>query len=307
MKPKIIIICGPTGIGKTSVAINLAKAIGGEIVSADSMQLYRFMNIGTASPSAKEQKAATHHLIDVADPDEDFDAAKFAAAAREAITDIISRDRTPFVVGGTGLYVKALMHGLFRARPADPDVLMRLKKEAAEAGAHSLHAQLSTLDPAAAEKIHPNDAFRIVRALEVVTSTGRPASDHRRSHGFSELHYDALKIGLTMDRGDLYNRINKRVDMMLERGLLGEVKMLMGNGYAPSLKSMQAIGYRHMVEFLNGETGWEEAVDTLKRDTRRYAKRQFTWFKADSDIHWFQPGDIGAMLNLSERFLSKTE
>lgn len=304
MKQKIVIICGPTGIGKTSVAIDLATSVSGEIVSADSMQLYRLMEIGTATPNADELAAVPHHLINIADPDEAFDAAKFAAAAHAAIDDITRRGLLPFVVGGTGLYIKALMHGLFRARPADPEVLAHLKQEVAKKGSGNLHERLTALDPAAAGKIHPNDAFRIVRALEVVTSTGRPASVHRRAHGFSESHYDALKIGLTMNRDDLYDRINRRVEIMLASGLLEEVKALIAAGYSPSLKAMQSIGYRHMAEFLKGEKGWEDAVETLKRDTRRYAKRQFTWFKADPDIQWFQPEDIRTLTSLVKQFLA---
>lgn len=302
-KPRIVIICGPTGIGKTSIAVELARDVGGEIVSADSMQVYRRMNIGTATPSADEQAAVRHHLIDVVDPDEAFDAAEFARRAHAVIADIAARHLIPFVVGGTGLYIKALLYGLFRARPADPDVLARLRREAKDAGAQRLHDRLRQRDPASAGRIHPNDTFRIVRALEVIESTGEPVSAHRRRHGFTETNYQAFKIGLTMDREALYARIDARVEVMLRQGLLKEVERLVASGYSPDLKSMQSIGYRHMLAFCAGETTWQEAVDTLKRDSRRYAKRQFTWFRADDEITWYHPEQLAEMKAAVSRFL----
>ncbi len=289
IKPKIIVICGPTGVGKTAVAIEIAKAFNGEIVSADSMQIYRYMDIGTAKPTPYEQACIPHHMIDIVDPDEPFDAAQFEKTAHEVIRKLHERGITPFVVGGTGLYIKALVHGLFRARPADSNVRIRLKEAAKVHGTRFLHKHLSKCDPDAAEKIHPNDTYRIIRALEIYEVTGKTISKHHHEHKFKETFFKVLKIGLHSDRKILYDRINRRVDAMIDEGLLDEVKGLLGMGYSAKLKSMQSIGYRHMVNFIQGRISWEEALRTLKRDTRRYAKRQLTWFKADSEIVWSEP------------------
>lgn len=289
MKPKIIVICGPTGVGKTAVAIEIAKAFNGEIVSADSMQIYRYMDIGTAKPTPYEQASIPHHMIDIVDPDEPFDAAQFEKIAHEVISKLHERGITPFVVGGTGLYIKALIHGLFQARPADSKVRIRLKEEAIVHGTRFLHKRLSKCDPDAAEKIHPNDTYRIIRALEIYEVTGKTISKFHHDHKFKDTFFKVLKIGLHSDRKILYDRINRRVDTMIDEGLLDEVKGLLGMGYSAELKSMQSIGYRHMVDFIQRRISWEEALRTLKRDTRRYAKRQLTWFKADSEIVWSEP------------------
>ncbi|MFZ5569056.1 MAG: tRNA (adenosine(37)-N6)-dimethylallyltransferase MiaA [Thermodesulfobacteriota bacterium] len=294
-KPIIIVICGPTGVGKTAAAIDLALDFHGEIVSADSMQVYRHMDIGTAKPTSAEKAAVPHHLIDVVDPDAPFDAALFAELAGNVIEDLRIRGILPFVVGGTGLYLKALLHGLSRALPPDPDILLRLKREAAEKGSPVLHRRLSVCDPASAARIHPNDTFRIVRALEIYEKTGRTISAIHAAHRFAGSRYRALKIGLRMDRETLYDRIEKRVDRMLASGLLEEVNRLLEKGFHENLKSMQSIGYRHMTEYLMGKTGWDETVMQLKRDSRRYAKRQLTWFAADREIRWFSTDQGEAM------------
>jgi tRNA dimethylallyltransferase len=303
MKPKIIIICGPTGVGKTAAAIKFSQKFKGEIIGADSMQIYRKMDIGTAKPTRTEQAAVPHHLIDVANPDEPFDAALFAEKADYIINSLISRGITPFIVGGTGLYIKALMHGLSRARPAAREVLKRLKNEAEKYGSDDLHRRLSECDPKAAEKIHPNDTFRITRALEIFEVTGKSISDFHSEHQFSEKKYQALKICIHMDRKNLYERINRRVDSMIENGFLNEVKMLLKKGYSPDLKSMQSLGYHHMVEYISDKISWEQALDTMKRDTRRYAKRQLTWFKADHEMKWFTPDQIEQMQYEIELFM----
>lgn len=294
-QPKIIIICGPTGVGKTTVAIHLARVFQGEIVSADSMQIYRLMDIGTAKPTLAEQSAVPHHIIDIIQPNDPIDAAVYAKKARAAIADLVDRAVLPFVVGGTGLYIKALLHGLSRARPADPERLARLKKEAEEKGSLFLHRRLQSCDPASAAKIHANDTFRIIRALEIYEKTGQTMTACHATHRFSHTHYQSLKIGLHMNRTALYHRIDKRVDEMIEAGLLAEVNRLLKEGYTPNLKSMQSIGYRHMTEYLMGKTNWEEAISRLKADSRRYAKRQLTWFKADPKITWFEPDQVEDM------------
>lgn len=301
-KPKIIVICGPTGIGKTSVGIQLAEKFGGEIISADSMQIYRYMDIGTAKPTVAEQNRIGHHLIDIVDPDEDFDAVRFAKMARQKVVQLHHRGVMPLVVGGTGLYIKALLQGLFQSNPADPEIRERLMKEVAENGSSRLHDRLKQFDSDAAERLHPNDAYRIVRALETIEATGRSISEHHQDHGFTDEPFHALKICLQMDRQKLYDRIDQRVDMMIDAGVLDEVKKLLSMGYSADLKSMQSIGYRHMVDVIAGRLSWDEGVRTLKRDTRRYAKRQFTWFGADQEIHWYEPGQLNAIIRLMKGF-----
>ncbi|WDN90455.1 tRNA dimethylallyltransferase [Desulfosarcina sp. BuS5] len=302
-KSKIVVICGPTGIGKTSLAIKTAKLFSGEIISADSMQIYRYMNIGTAKPTLAEQTAVFHHMIDIIDPDEQFDAADFAAKARNVIAELCEKDILPFVVGGTGFYIKALQHGLFRARPADQKILIRLKEEAIKFGSSALHSRLEEIDSDAAHKIHCNDTFRIVRALETFESTGKKISEYQKEHNFGDNLFDVLKIGLAVDRNRLYERINKRVDLMLESGFADEVKNLLEKGYNKNLKAMQSIGYRHLVEFIKGQSSWEKTVRLFKRDTRRYAKRQLTWFNADPEIIWLDPAEIDQATKLIKKFI----
>jgi tRNA dimethylallyltransferase len=301
---KIIIICGPTGIGKTSFAINVAKLFHGEVVSADSMQIYKYMNIGTAKPDPDELKLATHHLIDFLDPKDEYDAGMFVKAADSAIAHIIDRGKIPLIAGGTGLYIKALLHGLFRSKPVDTNILSQLDKELGEKGNLLLYKQLEKCDPKAAKTIHPNDSFRILRALEFFKTNNQKISDWQKNHGFNENRYDYLKLGLYMEREKLYERINKRVDMMLSQGLLKEVITLIENGYSLDLKSMQSIGYKQMGMFIKNEIDWDEAVRLLKRDTRRYAKRQFTWFNKDKQINWVKPSEIDQAKRLIEVFLT---
>jgi tRNA dimethylallyltransferase len=302
-KPKIIIICGPTAVGKTAVAIQLAQHLNGQIIGADSMQIYKYMDIGTAKPTAREQARVTHHMIDIVEPDESFDAARYAELAAAKILELNRQKITPLVVGGTGFYIKALLHGLFDAEVFDADVRRRLKQEAAAHGMECLHERLGRLDPESAARLHPNDRYRILRALEVVEATGRPISRYHREHGFSEQPFETLKIALNMDRAVLYERINRRVDAMIVAGFLKEVKSLLASGYAADLKSMQSIGYRHMVDYVQGRSDWEDCVRILKRDQRRYAKRQLTWFGADPQIIWKEPGQVEEIKMLLEKFL----
>ncbi len=301
---RIIIICGPTGVGKTSFAIRVAQHFNGEIVSADSMQIYRHMNIGTAKPDQKEMDLIPHHLIDIVDPKEEFDAGRYVIAADEAIENILSRGKNPIITGGTGLYIKALVNGLFRSEPICTKTLSRLTKELEEKGAHALHGKLTECDPRAAGKIHPHDSFRVIRALEIFQTTGNRISDHQDGHNFDDQRYGGLKIGLYLEREKLYDRINQRVDTMLDQGLLNEVFSLVEKGYSLDLKSMQSIGYKHMAMFIRNEVDFPEAVRLLKRDTRRYAKRQFTWFHKDKDIIWLEPSEIDASEKLIKEFLT---
>jgi tRNA dimethylallyltransferase len=303
-KPKMIIICGPTAVGKTTVAIELAQHFNGQIIGADSMQVYKHMDIGTAKPTAQEQARVAHHLVDIVEPHESFDAASYAELAGTKILELNGQKITPFVAGGTGFYIKALLHGLFDADGFDADVRGRLKQEAAAFGIECLHERLGRLDPESAERLHPNDRYRILRALEVVETTGRPISSYHREHGFSQQPFEALKIALSMERAVLYARINQRVDDMIATGFLEEVKSLLARGYSADLKSMQSIGYRHMVDYIQGRFSWAECVRTLKRDHRRYAKRQLTWFGADPDIIWKEPGQLEEIKMLVEKFLA---
>lgn len=303
-KPNIVVICGPTGLGKTAVAIKLAEIFHGEIINADSMQIYKFMDIGTAKPTPHEQACISHHLIDIVKPNQLFDAAQFAKAAHKIAMTLHTQNIIPFVVGGTGLYIKALVYGLCDAAPADIDIRNKLKAETVVNAPDFLYKKLSKHDPEAAKKIHINDAYRIIRALEVYEITGKTVSEYRNEHKFLDAKFNVLKIGLFMDRKAMYDRINRRVDEMIEAGLVNEVKGLLDKGYDEKFKSMLSLGYRHIVDFIHGNCSWDETVRTLKRDTRRYAKRQITWFKTDSEIVWLEPHNLESMKNLIMNFLN---
>jgi tRNA dimethylallyltransferase len=304
-KPKIIMICGATGIGKTATAISLASEFDGEIISADSMQIYRHMDIGTAKPTLEEVARVPHHMIDIIDPDIPFDAAEYAKRAHRIIFSLCRRHRIPFVVGGTGFYLKALIHGLCEAIPSCPAIRERLQNQASTVGSFELHKRLSACDAQTAYRLHPNDTYRIIRALEVFEITGKPLSAHQETHRFAESAFTFLKIGLHMDRKTLYERIDQRVEAMMAAGLPAEVERLLSKGYASTLNAMQSIGYRHMTDFLEGRQTLEEAVRTMKRDTRRYAKRQMTWFTRDTDIHWVNPDQIDSMRHRIRSFLNE--
>jgi tRNA dimethylallyltransferase len=286
-RPRMVILLGPTGAGKSKLALEWAGELGGEIISADSMQVYRYMDIGTAKPTLDDQKRVQHHLIDLVTPDQPFHAALYRTLGRKTIDQLYENKKPIWVVGGTGLYIKILTQGLFFSPKIDPHARESLKQEAKEKGTDALYERLKKVDPKTAFHLHPNDLFRIIRALEVFDSTGVPISFYREQHRFGEKPYLTLKVGLEINRDRLYHRIEKRVDQMLEKGFLQEVERLMEMGYGPALKPMQSLGYKQMVQFLLKEIGWDEAVRQMKRDTRHYAKRQLTWFKADSEIHWW--------------------
>ncbi len=306
-RTRIIVICGPTAAGKTAAAIAIAEAVGAEIVNADSVQVYRYMDIGAAKPTAAEQARVRHHLIDVVDPDQPFDAADFARLGRQAIADIAGRGKACVVAGGTGLYIKALLGGLARRAVSDPQVRDRLRHDVALYGPATLHERLAEIDPETAARVHPNDAVRIVRALEVFEVSGRAISDHHRDHRFADAPYLAYKIGLDMEREALYARIERRVEAMLAQGLEAEVRALLARGYGEDLKPMQSLGYRHMCDYIAGRIGYDAAVEALKRDTRRFAKRQLTWFRADRQIRWTAPEDVVALLPEIREFLNRTK
>lgn len=284
--PPLIVICGPTAAGKTALALELAERYPVEVISADSRQVYRLMNIGTAKPSAAEQALVPHHLLDVVWPDEAFDAACFAQLAGAAIGGVLARGRLPLLVGGTGLYIRALTEGLADVPPADPQVRAELQAYAESAGAEALHRRLAGVDAQAAAALHRNDRVRVIRALEVFTLTGQPLSTWQREHGFRTRPYRLLKLGLELERSTLYARIDRRAEAMFAGGLVEETEALLKAGYPAELKSLQTIGYREAVRLLRGVVSPGAALMELQQATRRYAKRQLTWFRADPQMIW---------------------
>ncbi|MBU2489762.1 MAG: tRNA (adenosine(37)-N6)-dimethylallyltransferase MiaA [Proteobacteria bacterium] len=302
-KTPVIVIAGPTASGKTGASLALAEALDGEIISADAMAVYRLMDVGTAKPTAGERARVPHHLIDVVRPDEPYDAARFAREAREVAAKILARGKRVFVVGGTGLYIRAFLSGLFSSGRSDPELRDRLRAEAESLGAPALHCRLVERDPAAAARIHENDAFRIVRALEVAELTQRPLSEFHEEHAFSDRPYLPLSFCLAPDREELYARINARTEVMMAAGLVEEVQGLLDMGFSPGLKSMQSIGYRQVVEFLQGQRDLAGTVEAIRQDTRRFAKRQFTWFRKEPGMQWIEPERAGDMEALIRRFL----
>ena len=298
---KVAVLVGPTAVGKTAVALNLAEVLGAEIVNADSMQVYRELDIGTAKPTPLERARVRHHLVDVADPDEPYDAARYAREARKIITDLHRRGVPPLVVGGTGLYIKALLAGLFRQEEAVRQVRPRLARELADRGLPALLARLASLDPATAHRLAPGDTYRILRALEVVEATGRPISELHAAHNFGDRPYTTLKLGLDLPREELYHRIEDRVKAMLAQGWLEEVRRLLKR-YPSGIKPLQALGYRHLVAYLEVRLPLPEAIEQTQKETRRYAKRQLTWFRADPEVRWFHPGQGEDMLALLRDF-----
>jgi len=285
-KGPLIAIVGPTAVGKSELALRLAEEFGGEIVSADSRQIYRGLDIGTAKPTAEERQRVPHHLLDVVNPDEVLTLAQYQELAYAAIDDILARGKVPFLVGGTGLYIKAVVEGWSIPRvPPNERLRAELYRLAELEGPEALHARLREVDPAAAARIDPRNVRRVVRALEVYAETGRPISELQRR---SPPPYRTLQIGLTMEREELYRRIDARVERMLERGLVEEVRGLIERGYGLDLPAMSGLGYREMGLYLRGEIGLEEAIRLIKRNTRRFVRHQYNWFRLDDpDIHWF--------------------
>ena len=303
---KCIIIAGPTASGKTGVSVKLALALGGEIINADSMQVYRGMDIGTAKPTPEEQGGIPHFLLSVVDPDEEFNAAIYRSMALPLVKDIVSRGKACLVVGGTGLYIKSLTRGLFQCPPADPEFRESLRKESNARGTMTLYERLKRIDPESAGRIHPNDRVRIIRALEVAHLTHRQPSELIKDHGFSDTRLKTLKICLEVDREELYHRIDERAVAMVESGLAQETENLLAKGYGPDLKPMMSIGYRHMVNYLRSKWSLEETIHSIQRDTRRYAKRQFTWFRADPEYLWISAEDFDSLLEKIKVFLFET-
>ena len=302
-RPKAIVITGPTAVGKSNLSLELAELFNAEIISADSMQVYRHMDIGTAKPSKAVRASIKHHLIDVVNPDEGYTAARFASDAHAAMERISSLGKAVFIVGGTGLYIKALTQGLFAGPGQDFAVRERLLKEALDNGAGALFERLRDVDPQAAAAIHPNNLRRIIRGLEGFEGSGRPITDFQREHGFQDEPFDDLRIALHCERDALYEAIDRRVDKMMEHGLIYEARELNATGYAWDLKPMCGLGYKEMGEYLRSERGLDEAVELIKRNTRHYAKRQMTWFRKDASIKWFTIRQKEAIIECLKRHL----
>ena len=284
MKEKILVILGPTATGKSHCAIEIAKKYNGEIISGDSMLVYKGMDIGTAKPTPEELAAVPHHLVDILPPDASFSVVDFKQQAERLITEITARGHLPIIAGGTGLYIKALLEGYaFNEAEEDSELRRELEREAIEQGAQALHERLRELAPQEAERIHPNNVRRVIRALESVLQ-----GESVNQYGAAEMPYNALVIGLNMERQALYARINRRVDLMLEAGLEQEVHGLLEQGVHPDCQSMQSIGYRQMVWYIDAGLPYAEAVEKLKQATRNFAKRQLTWYKKMPYIHWLQ-------------------
>lgn len=303
-RPKIVIITGPTSSGKSSLAVDLALRLGGEIINIDSMQVYRGMDIGTAKPDIEERKGIPHHMFDVVDPDGLFNASIYRSMTIPIIRDIAKRKAICFIVGGTGLYIKTLLGGLLECPPVNPDLRIRLEKEYDEQGSLSLHVRLEALDPDSARNIHPNDRVRVIRALEIIELTDQPLSTLIERHEFRDRPFQFLKICLRLDREEIYRRIDRRSISMIETGLVEETRGLLERGYSSGLQPMKSLGYRHAVAFLQNDYDKNEMISHLQRDTRRYAKRQLTWFRADPEMIWVDPDKVALVEKKISEFIS---
>jgi tRNA dimethylallyltransferase len=293
-KKPLIILTGPTAVGKTELSVKLAKVVNGEIISADSMQVYKHMNIGTAKIKKEEMGGIPHHLIDILEPKEEFNVVKFKEYTLQAMEEIYNKGKIPIIVGGTGFYIQAVLYGInFEENGEDTAYRGKLEEAAKEKGGAFLHEKLKEVDPSAAETIHPNNIKRVIRALEYFEQTGNRISEHNEEQRSKESPYRFCYFVLNNDRDILYERINKRIDIMLEQGLVEEVRSLLKNGCTKEMVSMQGLGYKEIIEYLQGNCTLEEAVYLLKRDTRHFAKRQLTWFRREKEVSWIQKNEYG--------------
>ena len=302
MKSRLLCLLGPTAVGKTEIAIQLAQHLNAEIVSVDSRQIYRQMDIGTAKPTPEERQTAPHHLIDCVDISQPFSVADYQSLVDTAIADIQNRGKQVLLVGGAGLYFRAVVDGLFEGPDADIALRERLEQEAAQRGVDVLHERLRACDPVSAERIHPNNVVRVIRALEVYELTGTPMSEHQQQWHEEKQRYPFIAFCLTLPRALLYQRIEQRVDVMLANGLIAEVEALLAAGYARDTVALQSFGYKELIAYLDGECTYLEAVEQLKRNTRRFAKRQLTWFRKDTRIEWI---DRNSTLDVVTHLLEK--
>ncbi|MDH3348063.1 MAG: tRNA (adenosine(37)-N6)-dimethylallyltransferase MiaA [Desulfobulbaceae bacterium] len=306
IKSPVLVLVGPTAIGKTELSFGIAERFNCEIVSVDSMQVYRYMDIGTAKPSLEEQKRAPHHLLNLVNPDEPYDASRFATDALRAVKEIHERGNIPLLTGGTGLYLRSLLKGIFDVLPADIKVREELQHRLRQEGREVLHEQLCTVDPESGQRIHLQDTQRLLRGLEIYLLTGIPWSVHlrRQQEAISPVQFkNIVQFVLQRDREQLYQRIEKRSGLMMEMGLVEEVERLRSMGYLPDLPSMGAIGYRHVNNYIDGVWDRPTMMTHLVRDTRRYAKRQLTWFRRDVDLHGYDPQDQDGVISHIDRWL----
>ncbi len=304
-KISLVVICSPTATGKTRTALELAEIHGGEIVNADSLQVYRYLDIGTAKPTRAERERVPHHLMDVVNPDEEYNAAIYAEQAREVIAKLAEESKPVFVVGGTGLYIRALLQGIIATPPVDENIRNYYRDLRDRHGREYLFGLLCSRDPQAAKRINPNDSVRVIRALEVLEQSGQSIIILQQKHAFADCPYDVCKIGLRVERAELKKRIAARTEMMVEAGLVEEVHDLLAKGYSEKLKPLQSLGYKQTVAFIRGRSSWDQALDLINRDTWQYSKRQMTWFSADKTINWFSPDQDAEIKKTVEAFYQK--
>ncbi len=296
-KPKVIVICGPTASGKTALSIELAKKINGEIISSDSMQIYKYMDIGTAKTTQEEMQGIKHYLLDFVEPSQRYSVAEFKKDAEKTIEEILQKGKTPIIVGGTGLYVDSLIYGIeYQTIEFDEQYRKQLEERVEKEGLETLYNEAKKIDPQAIEKISANDKKRILRILEIYKATGKNKTEQELESRKNGVKYDYKVFAINMDREKLYERINKRVDIMIENGLIEEVEKLLEK-YKEFPTAMQGLGYKEVVEYLQGKVSKEEMIENIKRETRRYAKRQLTWFRKNKQTIWIEPCDIQKILN----------
>ncbi len=288
-KIPLVIINSPTATGKTELAVKLALKCGREIISADSLQVYRYLDIGTAKPTPEQRKEVKHHLIDILNPDEEYNTALFTQQARAIIAKLAAKKKPVFVVGGTGLYIRTLLKGIIETPDVDEKIRNYYRELRDTKGKQHIYDLLKDRDAEAAAQINPNDSVRVIRALEVLEQTGESITVKQKSHAFSDCPYITYKIGIKVDREELKRRIEVRTEKMIDAGLLEEVERILDMGYDENLKPMQSLGYKQMITFVRKKCSWDDAINSIKRDTWLYAKRQMTWFKADREINWFSP------------------
>jgi len=300
--PEVILLSGPTAVGKSAVALEVARECDAEIVNGDSLQVYRYLDIGTAKPDLEERSLVPHHLFDILDPDQPFNATDFQGRAATVIADIRSRERLPLVVGGTGLYLRALLFGLCQMPEIDAGIRAELEGRLAQEGCEVLHAELERYDAPMAGRLAPRDKTRVLRALETVLATGKSLAYFQERHRFLKPRYRFLHIFLDLEREQLYQRINERVEVMLEKGFVDEVKGLLEKGFSPELKPLKSIGYRQIIDHLVGRISLDQAISDTKQATRRYAKRQMTWFRNDKDACGVEVSDWKKILVMIDQF-----
>lgn len=289
---RVIAVIGPTASGKTEIGLKLAQRTGGEIISVDSMQIYRWMDVGTAKPTPEMRRSVPHHLIDILNPDQEYNSGKFAADADNIIQSLHNQGKPSILVGGTGLYFRALIHGIIPVQTISDSIRKRIRQMSSEKGPVYCHKKLSQLDPKSAEKLHPNDISRVSRALEVVLETGKSIQEFQQQHQFQQKRYDILYLGANWSRDLLYDRINSRVYQMVNDGLIEEAKNLQKMGYQSDLPSLNSIGYKQAIDHINGNMNLEDMIADIQQKSRHYAKKQITWYKKDPSIQWLDKNNL---------------